>query len=102
MSDTPTPESIADVLDDAADYIEKYGWTQGALQLDTGEVCAMGAISRCATDALPGWAFKSLSRYLDRQIIPKWNDQPGRTKQEVLDALRGCSKDLRCLADGAA
>lgn len=31
--------------------------------------------------------------------LPVWNDEDGRTKQEVLDALRGTAKKVRRLAD---
>ena len=97
----------------AAERIEKYGWRQG----DAGEAgqpqCLVGAISSACDDLTPGrGAFDDtfMGAYgrafddtfmgaLDRVIsvveaddwtlgIVQWNDDAGRTKDEVIDVLR--------------
>jgi hypothetical protein len=97
---------VADVLDGAADLIEKVGWAQGMWRTDKGEVCITQAIA----DASP---FRTCSY---REVVPlrdviglpwdmslvRWNDAPGRTEQEVLDALRASAKAERRLADAAS
>lgn len=115
---------IADVLDDAADVIEKHGWNQGHLISDDGtSVCAMGALDyvtdgislrdgkficipsinmSSSYDALlANAAVNALCIQLKRECedgidgIATWNDTPGRTKQEVLDMLRKTAKHVR-------
>ena len=78
------------LLLDMANYIEKHGWTQGCHRRWWGAVCIIGAF-----DALmPEYgshttheAMYSLSRSLPNPIAV-WNDQKGRTKQEVVNKLR--------------
>lgn len=96
------PEKIADVLDDAADYIEANGWCQKHLESPTGEVCASGAIRAVEPGAAWGDGYDALALFLglDNWLvssIPRWNDAPGRTEQEVLDAFRAAAKQQRGL-----
>lgn len=118
MSAALTPEQVADVLDDAADYIEAHGWCRTSLLTPDGRVCAMGAIamSQQAIDihvqnadaVLWTWkreraevvaAAEALGSVVDSSDpyspIPHWNDDPARTKQEVLDAFRAAAKEQR-------
>lgn len=103
-------EATADVLDDAADYIEKHGWGIGtaALRAENG-VCIEGALCRVQGIPLFDWtAGQTMPAYLALQAtigingwLWGWNDDDGRTEQEVLDALRAAAKAERRLADGA-
>ena len=94
-----------------SDVIRRVGWTQGGYAVVDGEicdaeeilkdlglpdaidqigsVCVMGAIfvsagdSSKAVDAMVYKLAKAVGRIVD------WNDAEGRTKQEVLDMLKG-------------
>lgn len=96
-----THESVSDVLDDAADYIEQHGWCQESM--DGTSRCLSMAMSEVApSDALWKSAFEAVERAVGIRGVSLicWNDHPGRTKQEVLDALRAAAKAERRLADG--
>jgi hypothetical protein len=81
------------VLLDAARYIETHGWCQGALQ-HKGRVCIFGAIN-----AAGGHSDMAASRTVVEMLrrathtpawsnIAAWNDTPGRTKAQVIAALK--------------
>jgi hypothetical protein len=53
------------------------GWCQGAVR-KRGAVCAMGAISDNVE------ALVVLYRAFGGPGIPRWNDMPGRSKEDVL------------------
>jgi hypothetical protein len=99
MSDT------ADLLDKAADIIERDGWCQGKYASDpeTGPCCALGAIRRAATGtAFPAcdddWdAITNAGRALARLtgFVPGWNDTQGRQAVEVTAALHAAAEKAR-------
>lgn len=74
-------------------------WTQGYFARNSNEEmrnsrdedaccwCAMGGISRCYSG--PEWA-SAVNRLSDAVggHIPKWNDTPGRTQEEVVALLK--------------
>lgn len=114
---------IAEVLDGAADVIERDGWCQNDLTSDDGRHCLMGAIgAHLGTLSESGWwnllAFDEVeskitaardAAALAAQIdvgpgmnVANWNDAPERTEQEVLDALRLAAKQERIKADGVS
>jgi hypothetical protein len=81
----------------AAELLERDGWCQGAL-VKNGAFCAMGALHK-ATDRDRKAYMSSLYRLMaflgqhhggTRNIID-WNDQPERTADEVIDALRAAA-----------
>lgn len=83
----------------AANYIQKHGWVQGRRKnLETGEVCIMGAL-----DAVQGGLFTPEVREMaQRKLAPgsvepgysiaRFNDMKGTTKTTVLDRLRQVAK----------
>lgn len=96
---------VADILERAKGYVER-GWCQGSSATnEQGEVvnpfhpsaccwCAQGAVNAAAFEfRLESWfesAVTSLRKELrilgvENPSIPRWNDDPFRTKQEVLD-----------------
>lgn len=94
-----------DVLNAAADLLERDGWTQGRYR-DGRALCALGAIGR-ACDAVRAergpymdqvYLLEAAAKAeLNRRIrggnsthlgISYWNDRPERTLGEVLDTLR--------------
>lgn len=99
------------VLSKAADILEQYGWIQTHLYRG-GRRCAIGAI-HAAVDgqrhrvpmvgALREKSIRAFARWLapdqpgseHAQVdVVAWNDRRGRTKGEVIDALRKASASL--------
>lgn len=87
-----------DVLHRAADLLSEFGWCQGREgSLDEGEICAMGAVNEAARSlGVPFRRDDALDLALDRiaPYVPEWNDAPGRTKEEVVAALRHTAESL--------
>ena len=79
----------------AARTLETLGWCQGTRKDRHGRMCAEAALFRDGLPGLPGRqiaearavAFDRIVRRL-RDSIPRWNDTPGRTKEEVIALLR--------------
>lgn len=106
---------IADFIDEAADILEKDGWIKGSAHghgqgtptEDLQGHCALGSLDHVYVKR--GWmacsngVWKSAyHRLLDRlrreapsHDLIHWNDDPARTKQEVLDFFRATAKELR-------
>jgi hypothetical protein len=87
--------AVADVLNGAADLIERDGWCQSRYLLETGERCADGAIAVAGNGHHGG--VRSVARLALRSAIGGesvviWNDAPGRTKAEVVAALRAAAE----------
>ena len=91
----------------AADIIEERGWHQGWFSRGLGgPVCALGAMnlalggafaSECVNGSEPyveelDKAARRKARKKTVQSISAWNDNPHRTKQQVVDLLRSLSK----------
>jgi len=94
-------DQVADVLDDAADLLEREGWIQGAATAPEG-YCVEGAIEAVTGQSVAlvsprddaSDAESALRRIVGRRAY-QWNDAPGRTKPEVLDAFRAAAKQER-------
>lgn len=116
--DAVIAEQTADVLERAAEKIEKDGWIKGRLWTEKNQncdaaakgsaVCILGAIITVAggQDRLSSQlAFKQVTENVspslggatqtDGSEISCWNDMPERTVQEVLDVLQLSAKQLR-------
>ncbi len=70
----------------AADYIERNGWCQRSFRHGDRR-CVAGAIKEVA--GVYATPLLYLQARLGVQSITGWNDEPGRTTEEVLRALRG-------------
>lgn len=84
----------------AASLIEKRGWCQGRAMDGKGRVCLMQAIGRAAgelgvdTFRTSGvWPFVEEVHSRLRRGGTAWNDAPGRTKEEVIAALKSWALD---------
>jgi hypothetical protein len=84
----------------AIDYIRK-GWTRGATARDKHghyvailseravRWCTLGALNAAYPTSLKlGRATQRLCQVIGTCSIPQWNDDPKRTKKEVLEAFR--------------
>ena len=94
-------DEVGEILLEAANYIERHGWCQFRLATKEGEVCARGAIRRVldiSTDEVQvltreeAKAIWRLFEYLGQRSVSNWNDYPGRTKEQVVAALRGAAR----------
>lgn len=96
-------QSVADVLNRAADLIEPEGaWTQGVTARNAkGEIvswrvpeaicwCAVSSISKAAGDnhGIAASARMAMRKVVPTGYISDWNDHPRRTQAEVVAALR--------------
>ena len=94
---------VAADLRAAAEVLERGGWTQGRYyRPETGCRCAIGAIVAVLgghdteftipDEAQPRWRAVegALEAHLNH-FIDIWNDEPGRTADEVIAALRAAA-----------
>jgi len=101
---------IADVLDRAADRIERDGWWQGdyyegadldiyagaTLRLAPRPCCLTGALWAESGDAHAAMDVVSIiGDYVGNDLPAVWNDAPERTQAEVVAALRGAAAEER-------
>lgn len=94
-----------ELLSKAAVVLGERGWCQHALEDDDGRVCLVGAISYAhngtsylTTDGTKGmhWgaAVGVLMDRLGTATLGRWNDTPGRTKEEVIALLKNSAAEL--------
>lgn len=80
----------------AAHYIEKRGWVQRSFYARDGRCCAIGAISATAMSPQRDKAARdALNKYLYAEFgmsAVLFNDTTGRTKDEVVTALRAAAE----------
>ena len=104
----PDTTPVSAVLSAAADLIEPPGaWTQGVVARNAYGRCCYGysrqAVCWCASAAISrvdhgsSLAHYKFSDFLG-ESIPIWNDAPGRTQAEVVQALRAAA--LKASAEG--
>lgn len=89
-----TPQTPADVLDAAADYIDEHGWTQNVYEDEEGACCAMGGILRVSDPDSAYFAEDALQRHLGRTIV-QWNDTADQTAANVTHTMREVAASLR-------
>lgn len=106
-------QAASDILTKAIELVQNKGWQQGEVEF-TPRVCLATAIERAWQEKQYSlvdfnYAREALSRVLnvardpeplpgDQLAVPywgrhlmEWNDAPGRTEEEVIDALRSAS-----------
>lgn len=91
--------AVADVLNGAADLIERDGWCQAQFRGPNGEHCVSDALMRAAGtkpgDTGSGEQRDIYSRacwFLTAGSITAWNDERSTTKAEVVAALRAAAE----------
>lgn len=80
--------SVSEVLDGAADLIEADGWWDG--NGSPGKRCVVTAIADAADHLTNPHAYGQALRFFQARIddvVVTWNDAPGRTELEVVEAL---------------
>jgi hypothetical protein len=91
--------TTAEILNAAADYIEKYGHVTGRYggnfhgTREDGPACLSGAMRSVARDRISEhWlALDALHRHLGENPL-SWNDRHDRTADEVISALRAAAR----------
>jgi hypothetical protein len=70
-------------------YLEEFGWQQDNYGGLDGPACAIGTFYYGAhVDGEPMFdACSTLVEVIHANAIPAWNDAPGRTKRQVLNAF---------------
>lgn len=93
---TPT-EMLAAV----ARLIESHGWCQGRYSDEDGRLCVLGAFRRLPGGQQVGALSAALEAvYLEVEgetedgQVGTWNDQPGRTKEEVIAMVQNAKRHL--------
>jgi hypothetical protein len=85
---TPTTEIILGAIE----RLERHGWCQGR-SIHGAERCVFGAIRGAAWSFGGDWSGATCRRFerangITQDEIAYWNDEPERTKEEVIEALR--------------
>jgi hypothetical protein len=87
---------VADVLNGAADLIERDGWVQRQFGVTNGPRCISGALLAINKKVDPKHpAYRTVVTYLglgDSYYLSWWNDAVGRTEAEVVTALRAAAE----------
>lgn len=98
--------TAAEVLEKAAEYIERHGWYQGGVNGPGASTCAAGAVNYLTWGSRDGStynegqdtvrceAFDYLRARLPELDIASWNDAPERTREEVCQKLREVAASL--------
>lgn len=104
MTDDEKSE-LADVYEKAAGYLEEYGWRQGEQGGWGASACLVGALVEATGHEWPLTAearitaedVLELGPMVESELVPlaKWNDDPTRTKDEVINTLHALANKLR-------
>jgi hypothetical protein len=109
-------EKMAETLERAAGLLEIHGWTQCVYKNEAGAMCIRGALYQAvglntntqqvitSSTTVRDWNGRSdlaisaayrLARKVGAGSEISWNDEDGRTADEVIDALKETAKDIR-------
>lgn len=99
-------EAVADALDQAADYVRHNGHHKGSLygaQVgDQRPACFVGAVHLFVQSHSQELAARAAVAQIlgtsERQLVcpvALWNDHPGTTAEDVIDAMQRAAKELR-------
>ena len=98
---------VSELFENAATLIEAKGWIQETMRGPNQELCADGALWYAAYDgygehAFPDYergrsmAYGLLMKRTNQKIsLITYNDQPGRTKAEMLELFRWMADEAR-------
>lgn len=92
--------ALADVYEKAAEYLEENGWYPGDLGKLSAIACFANAITWSSGQNAVVKACYLASEVLELEdpgvvAIFRWNDDPTRTKDEVINVLHGLANKLR-------
>jgi hypothetical protein len=84
--------TTAKILNKAADLIDLHGWCQGEMQSNQGCYCVLGAINAVTRTPLRDPARDAVREEIFGASISSWNDQKGRTVDQVTTTLRNAAR----------
>jgi hypothetical protein len=85
-------DPVTEVITGAANYIEAHGWKQ-AYGKHGGARCVMGALKSMTDDIFIRMeARERIGATIGSPFVETWNDTRGRTKGEVVAALRAAAQ----------
>ncbi len=92
----PKTDDVGFTLLLAADEMERRGWCQYEMTDSRGRVCLMGAVKSAVIGARKNYddyheARLRLAAFLHCSLPENWNDNPERTKEQALEALRAAA-----------
>lgn len=94
----------SEVLECAAKLLEEKGWIQHSYRDDNNQHCVVGAVAVCkesfmANGSILGYPASNILRANEFPVIngscSAWNDDPSRTKEEVIAALLSAAEVAR-------
>jgi hypothetical protein len=97
----------SEILEKAAEELEKHGWTKGHFGTAKGPKCASGAIRFVSTGRPSNYPWNSreasqalleLERSLPQMghsTLVSWNDAPRRTAKQVIELFRKTARRLK-------
>jgi hypothetical protein len=98
MNTDMTPD---EVMDHAADLIDEHGWCRNSYELQTGEMCVVGALDRVCSQ----WDMQNESDTFDEAIsflmttigkdVTEWNDNICKDHYMATELLRNEAKRYR-------
>lgn len=101
-------KAVADVLDESAKRIDRDGFTQNEFwNARTGKYCTRGTITQVVFDRYLGlkgnqfvWGpvIEACDLVLALRLgrsVSRWNDEPGRTKDEIVTELTTAAAQVR-------
>lgn len=95
--------AAAELCAKARDVLAERGWTQGTLQADDGAVCAVGALKVACEGNTVALRYKAayyaVADTIGCSSVSGWNDEPGRTYEDVVAAFKQAEERL---LDGAS
>lgn len=83
----------SEILYGAADVLDENEWGQGWSR-PVGQLCLVDAIARIVDSETEEFrlSLNAMREHLDiSRPLYEWNDEPGRQKHEVVEALRACA-----------
>ena len=93
---------LADAYEQAANWIDTHGWFGNRREHRSAPACFAIALQQTSHYTLSNKAFRWAVQVLELPLgitpimsIFEWNDDPSRTKDEVINVLHGLANKLR-------
>lgn len=86
-----TYEDVKDLAHATADILDRDGWCQFTFHSTDGQHCLSGALYWAVEQGFSSEESAKLRSFITTELdgpMTDWNDQPGRTKEEVTGFLR--------------
>lgn len=78
---------VIECLQATKNILIKEGWTKNTILNSKGERCLSGAVIKNSNYVTSKHVLAEIEETIGERNIPKWNDAPERTLEEVLDLI---------------